>query len=122
MASKIILSAISFIIVIVSGILMSRLGKPYQAVLFNIHKLISLAAIVLAAIALNNFRKASGLSSQQLTLVIAIAIFVLATLATGGIISAKEEPAKIILMIHKIMPVLIVIGLTTFLIILKKVS
>ena len=41
---------IAFLMTLISGLWLSRAGKPLNVAIFNIHKLIALAAVVLAVI------------------------------------------------------------------------
>ena len=53
-----------FILTLVFGFWVSRLGKPYNGVLFNVHKLIALGALVVTAIQMVNLAF-SGLVVDQ---------------------------------------------------------
>jgi len=49
-AAKFVTPGVLFILTLVFGFRLSRSGKPYHTQIFNIHKLIALAAVVVTAI------------------------------------------------------------------------
>lgn len=63
-------SALAYILTVAIGIWLSQKGKPYHEALFNIHKLIALAGVVLVGVHFSNQYK-SGESSPILTLAVA---------------------------------------------------
>lgn len=122
MTVKIVISGILFLFVLATGIWMSKLGKPYNQVLFNIHKLISLAAIVLSVIAFINYR--NQVNSTNLVHIIAysIAFILFTTIVTGGILNAKKETINLVLMAHKIGSILSIVSSIAFFALLLKFS
>ena len=111
MITKIIILALLLILVLITGIWMSRLGKPYQTVLFNVHKFATLALIVLGILILRNTSSDEGLSSIQWVLAIGTGLFLLISMISGGTLSAKKETATFINLSHKIASVLTLVGL-----------
>ena len=49
-AAKFVTPGVLFILTLVFGFWLSRSGKPYHTLIFNVHKLIALAAVVVTAI------------------------------------------------------------------------
>ena len=49
-AVKVLTPGVLFILTLAFGVWLSRSGKPYNTLIFNIHKLIALAAVVVTAI------------------------------------------------------------------------
>ncbi len=48
--TKFALPGIGFLLTLISGFGVSSAGKPYNGILFNIHKLIALAAVILTGV------------------------------------------------------------------------
>ena len=53
-ASKFIAPGIVFLLTLVFGFWLNNSGKPYNGILFNIHKLIALGAVVATAMQIYN--------------------------------------------------------------------
>lgn len=96
---------------------MSHAGKPYNGVLFNIHKLAALGAVVLAVM---QFWRMPGLIDSValiIGLLIVAALCVVALFASGALMSAGKLDYALMLTIHRlVLPVLvIVLGLVFYL-------
>ncbi len=102
MATKLVTNSILFIIIIISGVWLAKLGKPYKPLAFNIHKFITLAFIVYTIMLLKVLIKTIEMSSLHWLLLILSGICVLLTLVSGGILSSKEEIMKPLILVHKI--------------------
>lgn len=86
-----ILTGILILLSIASGIWLSRKGRPLHAIIFGVHKIISLAAIVWIAIVLFRYFKETGfqLSENSIPLVLgASALFAL----LSGVFLSFEKP------------------------------
>ena len=56
-------SGILFLLVIGTGFLLSNLGKPYNTFIFSLHKIISVIAVIITAIAIRNLHKNAEIKS-----------------------------------------------------------
>lgn len=110
-----------FLLMILSGVWLTHTGKPYSPVLFNVHKILSLAAVVLAGIqAYSLFRQAST-GSLETTLLILAAVLFLILIITGGLLSEDLKVYDLLRSVHRITPVLaIVLTVVVFYLFLKK--
>ncbi len=108
-----------FVLIFAIGIWLMKIGKPYNGVLLNAHKLISLAAVVLFGVTVYQISKATGLTSIELTATIVTAIFLLAAVISGGLSSIKAMPL-IFLIIHRVTLSLgtVSVGVTLYLLLL----
>lgn len=92
-------STIGFLVTVAFGFWLGKIGKPYNGILFNLHKLIALATVILASV---QVYKTFKVIAPQTLLVISItvaAICVLALFASGAFLSignVKYETAKLI--------------------------
>lgn len=104
---RILLTIAFFLLMILSGIWLSRKGKPYNLILFNIHKMISLGAILMTTLALLFYSRDYALSSINITLIICTAILFIILLLTGGLLNIKKEMPRFVLITHRITPLIV---------------
>lgn len=107
---KIIGTGLLFLFTIVSGIWLSNSGKPLNTLIFTIHKLIALAAVIFTAIVIHNLLKNVEVKIIILTLIILTGLFVLVLFISGALLSLGKSVNNIILTIHRVMPILAVIS------------
>jgi len=110
LAAKFVIPGVLFILTLVFGFWLSRSGKPYNGLLFNIHKLIALAAVIVAAIRTFNALKIVEAQPILIVLLIVIGLCAVALFVTGALMSAKKATGRAALTIHKIAPLLAVIA------------
>jgi hypothetical protein len=94
--------AILFLLTLGFGFWLSATGKPYNGLLFNVHKLIALAAVILTAIRFYN--PLNGAETQALLIVvIALAgVCVVALFVTGALMSIGNPAYSLLRTIHRI--------------------
>lgn len=100
--SKFILPGILFLSTLAFGLWLSRLGKPYNGLVFNIHKLAALAAVVFAAIQAWNLLKGAGVQPIAFALIAVCVLCVISLFATGAFMSVGNLPYAPLLTIHRI--------------------
>jgi hypothetical protein len=87
-----------------TGFLLSNAGKPYNAAFFNVHKLVSVAAVVFTVIISTVLLKGEGQKSFIIPVLVFFAAAVIALVTSGGIMSINENAGRIFLIIHRIAP------------------
>ena len=102
MATKLVTNSILFILIIISGIWLSKPGKPYNPVTFNIHKFVALVFIVYTIILAKGLVKTVEMSSMNWLFLILSGFLILLVLVSGGIISSKVEIIKPFVIVHKV--------------------
>ena len=108
---------LSFILMIISGIWLSKNGKPYHTAVFAVHKLSALLMVIFAIVLILDLKKNRGITNFEWILFIFSGIFILISFITGALMSF-DRPAKAIISItHKIMPYFI-LGTAVFLVII----
>lgn len=112
MAAQLIISGIIFIFILISGIWLSNLGKPYGTILFTIHKLIALAFIVYVFIISKKLFKTLELNLALWIFIVGAAISVILIIVTGGILSNNEDVKNSLVIVHKISSVVLLLSLT----------
>jgi hypothetical protein len=93
-----------FLLTLVFGFRLSRLGKPYNCPLFNIHKLIALAAVIVTALQTLSALKIVEAQPILIALLILIGLCAAALFVTGALMSANKPAHDRLLTIHKIAP------------------
>lgn len=104
--SRIFIAAVVFFMIFLTGFLLRRSGKPYPGLLFNIHKLIGLAAVVLLGITIYQLNQQNSLHKIEIAATIVAFLFFVATIITGGLTSLQNPRPKAISVAHKLLPYL----------------
>jgi len=94
--------------IFLSGFWLSRSGKPHNGIIFNIHKLIALAAVALFVISLYRTNRVAGLSPVELLASVVTGLFLVGLFVTGALVSIDKPMPVIVLKLHHIMPYLAV--------------
>jgi hypothetical protein len=97
-----------YLFIFLSGFWLSRSGKPYNGIVFNVHKLIALAAVVIFVTALYQINRMVTLSAVELIAGVATGVFFLGLFVSGGLLSIDTPMPTIVLKLHHISPYLAV--------------
>ncbi len=110
-----------FLLVIISGIWLTKAGKPYNPILFNVHKLISLAGVIIAGIFVYNLLRGMEISPLMWTLVIGTGVFFIGLIVSGGLLNLDKPFYNLLRTIHRILPaVSIIMTAVIFYFLLRK--
>ena len=90
-----------FALTVFFGFRLSGAGKPYNGILFNIHKLIALGLVVLAGIQLSNTADYFDAFILFVLLIPPAVISVVVLFVSGGLMSAGKLDQKLMLAIHR---------------------
>ena len=119
MLSKFVLPGIAFILTLAFGFWLSHVGKPYNGLLFNVHKLIALGAVVATVIQLVKLLKGADSLALIIVLLVVAALCVIALFASGALMSIGKLDYALMLTVHRIAPVLLVTAMIIIFIMLK---
>jgi hypothetical protein len=111
----------AFLLIFLAGYWLSRSGKPYSTIVFNVHKLVAVAAVVLLGVNVYRIHRAGTLNAIELSAAIVAGLFFLGTMATGGALSiptGKPMPA-IVHRLHQVTPYLTVLSTAATLYLLR---
>jgi hypothetical protein len=113
--SKAAVTGLFFLFIFLSGYWLSRSGKPYNNFIFNIHKLIGLAAGVFLVVTVYRAQQAAPLVPAQIA-ALTVTVLVFAGLvaaggligidAAGGLGSIDPSTRTAISLVHKTFPYL----------------
>jgi hypothetical protein len=108
--AKFVTPGVLFLLTLVFGFWLSRSGKPYNGLFFNIHKLIALAAVIVAAFQSFNALKVVEAQPILIALLILIGLCAVALFVTGALMSANKPAHDTLLTIHRVAPPLAVVA------------
>ena len=100
-----------FLLTLISGLLLRRMGRPHNVLISTVHKLVALGALVLLILTAFQVNRAAGLGGLQMAVVAAAVLFFVGAIAGGGWLMIVEGPAPpIARQLHQILPVLTVLS------------
>jgi len=91
-------------------------------IIFNIHKLVSLAAVVFLIITIYQINQVAKLSAIELIASVVTGLLSLGTIVSGGLVSIDKPVPAAISMMHKLFPYLTVLStaVTLYLLLSRK--
>jgi hypothetical protein len=101
---------LSFVLIFLSGIWLSHLGKPYSTGVFTIHKLVGLAVGVLLAVMVYQTHRATPLGPVEIAAIVITMLFFIGTVAAGGLLSVNLEVPDFVGKLHRVLPILTVLS------------
>lgn len=90
MTARILIGGVLLVVILVVGLFLHRMGRPYQPLWFNLHKLAALGLVVYATLILLPQAKAQGLGGLFLGLVILAVVSAIALFVSGGLMGADK--------------------------------
>jgi hypothetical protein len=109
MLSKFLVPGILLLLTLAFGVWLSLSGKPYNAILFNIHKLAALAVVVVMAIQFYRLLKGTPIQVPPIVLLILVGLSLLLLFFSGAMMSARKLDYAMMLSIHRKAIILLVI-------------
>jgi len=95
---------------IVSGIIVSALGRPLNTLVFTIHKLLALASFVLVVIVVYALQRNYKIGGPVVFLIIITGLLLLALFLSGAFLSFEKPAHAVWLAIHRVAPLLTVVS------------
>jgi hypothetical protein len=108
--AKYITIVVLFLVHFNLGYILTRSGEPYSSAILTIHKLASLAALILIILAAWQIRKEVGLDSPAIVATVTTIILFIITILTGGALSADIQIPGYVTLVHKLIPYLTLIS------------
>jgi hypothetical protein len=99
--SKFTSPGIGLALTLAFGFWLSRLGKPYNGILFNIHKLIALGTVVFAVLQISKTMNIAP-SPFLITMLVLAGLCVVVLFASGALMSIGKLDYALTLTIHRI--------------------
>ena len=108
---RIVITAVLFLAMIISGVVLSKTGRPLNNLLFTIHKLVVIAAIIFMIYTVYLLQKNLELHSLELILIITTGLLLLITFVTGALLSFEKLVSEALQVIHKVTPFVTLVAL-----------
>ncbi len=100
--TKFITPGIIFLVTLASGFWLSSLGKPYNGIIFNLHKLVALAVVIVTAIQVTKTLKLAADPQALVVILLVLAgACIVALFATGALLSLGKLEYGLMLFIHR---------------------
>lgn len=103
---KALSAGLFFLLIFLLGFWLSRSSKPYPSILFTIHKLVALGAVIFLAVTFYRAHQAAPLSPAQIAAIAFAGLCFLATILTGGLLSIDKTMPAAVSWAHKLFPYL----------------
>jgi cytochrome b561 len=131
MSQKVIITGLIFVFVFLFGYWLSRSGRPYNALIFNIHKLIGLTLGVFLIVTVYRAHQVGPFSPEVIIAIAATVIIFINLVAAGGLLSIEDagnfenisqSMSTAISVIHKVLPYFAVLSTaaTLYLLLFRK--
>ena len=106
--SKLIAAGILAVLTLISGMIVSRAGKPQNIWLVTIHKLIAIGTVVLIVMVVNQlYKTADEKMFVTISIMVISAVLFLTLIATGAFLTREEmELPAFVLKLHQVVPLL----------------
>lgn len=110
--AKAIIAGLFFLLVFLSGIWLSRKGRPLNAAISAVHKLVSLAAGIFLLMTIYQRNQVLPLGATEWIAIVVTGLCFLGTVASGGLLSSDKPAPVALLRVHQIVPVLTLLSST----------
>jgi hypothetical protein len=116
--ARAIVTALLFASIFLSGIWLSRTGRPLNVGISTVHKLVGLAAGILLLVTIHQRNRVVSLNAAQWIAIVATGLCFLGTVASGGFLSSDKPVPVAVLRVHQLVPVLTALssGVTLYLV------
>ena len=104
--SRVVYFVIAIVLTLISGTLLSFLGRPLNSLVFTIHKLSAVAAIILIGLSARNLIKIGDVHMLYLFVTALAGLLLLALVISGALLSFERPVPQLPLRIHQLLPVL----------------
>ena len=101
-----ITAGVFFLFIFLSGIWLSRSGRPLNVAISTVHKLISLAGGIFLLMTIRQRHQAVPLNTAEWISIVVTGLCFLAVVASGGFLSSEKPMPVAVLRVHQIVPVL----------------
>ena len=114
MYTKMLIAVLLLPVILISGIYLRKRSRPYNNILFSVHKIVAVILIIFALLVLRNFLRNTSTDGLIIYLAISTAVLLLFSFITGALQSFERPPPLTIVIIHKVSSYLMFIFLPLF--------
>jgi len=109
--SSLLAPGLLLLLTLIFGWWLSRLGKPYHGLLFNVHKLVALGMVIVAGMRFSRTLNALEANTGIIVLLVLAALCVVVLFASGALMSAGKLDYRLTLTLHKVGLVVLTLSL-----------
>ena len=109
--AKFTIPGIAFLLTLAFGLWVSYSGKPYNGILFNIHKLLALGVVIITIVQLAGILRNVDAGALNIILLVLAALCIVALFSSGALMSMNKLDYMLILTIHRVASPLMVFAL-----------
>ena len=106
LSSKVAYAGIGFLLTLISGVVLSKMGRPLNSAVFGAHKIIAVGTIVLIGLNIRDLAQVVGLQAVHPALIWGTGLLLLALVVSGSLLSFDKLVLPITLRVHQIVPLL----------------
>jgi len=100
---------IGFLGTVVFGFWLSKAGKPYNGILFNIHKLIALGVVIITSMMVYEELNTAPAQGLVIGLVVVAGLAVITLFISGAFLSIGNVRYEVVKLIHNVAPLVAVL-------------
>jgi hypothetical protein len=104
--SRFVIAGLLFVLIFITGYWLSRAGKPYSVLRFNLHKFIGLGTAIFTGWTVFQNPQVVSLDSLRMLSIVITVLIAVVTVITGGLLSTAKVMPPLIAKIHKVFPFL----------------
>ena len=106
LSSKVIYAGVGFLLTLISGVVLSKMGRPLNSAVFGAHKIIAVGTIVLIGLNIRDLAQVVGLQTVHPAIIWGTGLLLLALVVSGSLLSFDKLVLPITLRVHQIVPLL----------------
>lgn len=106
--------ALIFMLTVAFGFWLRKKGKPYNGLLFNVHKLLALGNVIITAMVVSRMAENMHMPIAMVVLLFLAALSVIALFGTGALMSIEKLDYSLVRMIHRISIAVLVLVMVLF--------
>ena len=103
-------AAAFFLVILLSGVWLSRRGRPFSALIMTVHKLLGLGAGIFLVVTLVQLERAAGLGAGVIAAAVVTGLALLGAAATGAMLSGAKPAPALLLRLHQAAALLAPVG------------
>lgn len=108
LSTKLIVTGVLFVFTLISGVIVTRSGRPLSLGLVTLHKSLSIGTVIFVGIVVNQLYKTlEGKVFVQLSAMVITGLLFLALIGTGALLTREEmQLPAIVFKLHQVLPLL----------------
>lgn len=108
--TRMVLVALSFVLIFLSGIGVSRRGRPLSVARSTVHKLLGLAAGIFLLVTVVQESRGTPLTGPAWIAIVLTGLCFAAVVASGAMLSSDKPKPVALLRVHQLVPILTVLS------------